>query len=135
MYRIFSAVKSDSLRHLDNLAAKSHVIITTSDVLVGPKIQTCFSQGQTRKTLIKQNKPAFRAFNSGELRDQLTGECFESLHSNSGNSGHFSFLLSLRIIHHPYDFSGLFVWRLTPSEKSICISKLSSNSCYYLCRE
>ena len=123
MYQIFSAVKTDSLRHFNNLKSKSHIIITTSDVLVGPKIQTCFTPAH----LTEPNDEPYNVYEwigNDKLREKLANKCFSSLHSTNSSSNHFSFLMALQTIHHPRDFSGLFVWRLTPTEKSISTAKL-----------
>ena len=99
MYQIFSAVKTDSLRHFNNLKSKSHIIITTSDVLVGPKIQTCFTPAH----LTEPNDEPYNVYEwigNDKLREKLANKCFSSLHSTNSSSNHFSFLMALQTIHH-----------------------------------
>lgn len=108
MYDLITRIKFDSLNHLDNLAFKKHVIISTSDILVGPKLLTCFS-----KDLFVNNLES-SLINTHTVRAKMTSECYDSIHKND----YFSFLYKIESIHKANDFSGLFIWKLNDSIKT-----------------
>jgi hypothetical protein len=112
LYDIIAEIKHDSLKHLN--AKITHAIMATSDILIGPRIMSCFSQDTQIDTTLDSS-----VVNTHTVRAKMTSECFESIHSGSLDKNiYFSFLYKIESIHQANDFSGLFIWKLNRSEQA-----------------
>lgn len=116
MHDIFNKVKLDSQRHIDSLNQKDYVLMATSDLLIGPKILTCFSRDLKSTEISKTN--VRHIYDSNILREKLTADCYESLHAKCENDCFASFLYTLNIIHHARDFSGILIWKISRQKDS-----------------
>ncbi len=103
MYTIINKVKEDSMRKFLN-SKISHVLLITSDIIIGPKIMTCFSRDKP------YSSQANTLVNLDTIRLNMPNECFKSLNNPDGD-GIYSFLYKLDVIHSGIDFSGALIWR------------------------
>jgi len=116
MFEIFSRVQQDILTR--QAPTSSHVLMATSDVMVGPKLLACLSE----------DLPLQPADPADHLHHALTANCYASLLS----TGHASFLFQLAGIHGPADFSGLYLWRRGFSAFSpSLVSAVNAYKCHY----
>jgi hypothetical protein len=104
LYDIVAQVKLDSSKYFNNQIKYS--ILSTSDVLVGPRLLSCFSNDFS----IDDDNQLFNTqpiINTHSVRAKMTHECYNSLNKNK----YFSFLYKIEAIHKENDFSGLFLWK------------------------
>lgn len=102
LYDLMTRIKFDSLKHFDDLDSKQHLVLSTSDVLIGPRIMSCFSKD------LFVNDYESSLINTHTVRAKMTSECYDSIHTNN----HFSFLYRIESIHRANDFSGLFIEKI-----------------------
>ena len=109
LFNLIDKVKEDSLKRLDK---KKYLVMATSDVIVGPKLLSCFSQIQN---VSDDNEDDLKyLFDTERLRDKLTSECYKQLHSDQAM---YSFAYQLNMIHHETDFSGILIWKLNSTKQ------------------
>ena len=126
MYDIMNDVKDDCMKRFTfyptKTTKKTHVLMLTSDLIIGPKVMTCFSQ----------DKPHIHAANTlinlDSIRLNMPNECYQSLNDDVkgfsildkgaysldsvDSGGVYSFLYKLDVIHRSNDFSGMLIWKI-----------------------
>lgn len=113
MYDIFEAVKSSSLRNIPDLTKKDYLLYLTSDVIIGPKLLTCFSPDIWHNFLSEHDELSKTYhLNVKSLRENLSKECFLNLNNIYNRSPFYSFLYKMDTIHKPNDFSGILILKL-----------------------
>lgn len=108
LFEIVNKIKNESIGHFD--VAKEKYLLTTSDVIIGPKIFSCFVQDKFFKTDYVTN-----IFSHEYIKAHTQTECFKALNENKNN--HYSFLYKLNFVHSINDFSGLFLWNNNFNDK------------------
>ncbi|RNA40428.1 hypothetical protein BpHYR1_013646 [Brachionus plicatilis] len=102
---IFNQIKSDSPRLFD--IAKDKYLLITSDVIIGPKIFSCFVEDLTHDST--------DILSTEYIKSRTHKECYEAMNRNKNN--YYSFLYKLDYIHNLNDFSGIFLWNNRFKEK------------------
>lgn len=127
MYAIVNKVKKDCMRKFSS-PKTSHILLITSDILIGPKVMTCFSSD---KPYLSQSNTIV---NLKTIRLNMPNECFKSLNHPDGD-GVYSFLYKLEVIHRAIDFSGVLIWRIDkpPISKAVVDSSLVNPFNVYRC--
>lgn len=82
---------------------KEKYILMTSDVIIGPKIFSCFVDDSIYKVHETTN-----ILSTDHIKAETQKECYEAMNSNKNNF--YSFLYKLDYIHNLNDFSGIFMW-------------------------
>lgn len=102
MYEIVSRVRRDYSKRFDRV--KDKYILVTSDVIVGPKVQLCFTQD------IDESKSQSSSININSIRSKTSSECYAALRPNS-TANFYSLVYKLEMTHRDHnDFSGIIVW-------------------------
>jgi hypothetical protein len=120
MYDIFENVLyPNSLKNIPNLDKKEYLLFLTSDVIIGPKLLTCFSRDFSDHTVMNENDESSKIFNLNiqSLRENISKDCFLKLNNNYQDLSVYSFLYKMDTIHNPKDFSGILVVKLNNSTK------------------
>jgi hypothetical protein len=118
MYDIFSSLQTHSLKHVNNLSKKEFVLYVTSDIIVGPKVLTCFTKDYSvpaSSDQVNYNKRFYTSVN--KLREEMASECYLSLH-NTNQLSYYSFLYNMETIHKMSDFSGMLIVKLDDQTKT-----------------
>ncbi len=128
MYDVFEKVKSYSLKNISNADENKSLLFLTSDVIIGPKILTCFSQDFTHNSLRNEQDESSKIYHLDvqSLRKHMSKDCFLKLNNHNNDLTFYSFLYKIDTIHTQNDFSGILVLRLnnlTKISRSIIINK------------
>ena len=124
MYDILSKVKADCTKQFDNAREKTHVLLVTSDILIGPKIMTCFTRDKPHESQTNT------LINIDSIRVRMPSECYNVLHQYEREEFYlnaYSFLYKLDIIHSERDLSGMLVWRITADRENHSIDETLVN--------
>lgn len=103
-YDILTRIKQDSLNHFDLIEKKKRFLLVTSDVIIGPKIQSCFTKD------LDMTDPNRSLIDVDSIRASTSNECFNSINKISTDRNFYSFLYKLDALHNPSDFSGILIW-------------------------
>lgn len=108
--RVLDVIVRDSASQFDNAEAKKHILLQTSDVIVGPNILNCFCEQPTQ---------ASYQSNWGEssiyaTQAQVATECHRQLHRERS---FYSILYKLVLFHSLLDFSGIFMWHTSATSE------------------
>ena len=105
MHEIIDTIKEDCVKQFDRPQTKSHILLTTSDVIVGPKLMTCFTND----------------------KETENNECYRLL--NETNEP-YSILFNLEKIHKENDFSGLVIWRKEMRVENLSLSRVKQQNVF-----
>ena len=97
LYKVLQKIIHISQYHFDK--PKKYVLFSTSDVVIGPNILSCFSLDLS--THVSE-------------RSKISFECFNKIHSepDAHEFTYYSFLYSINIIHKINQFAGVFIWKV-----------------------
>jgi hypothetical protein len=107
-YDILTQVKYNAIEQFDKLYKKEHIILVTSDIIIGPRILSCFSQDSLSSLFTTNHNP---------IQTDLSRDCYEALHTKNSD-GYFSFLYKLPMMSHIRDFSGILLWRVDQTDNN-----------------
>ena len=110
LYKILSQIRKDSVRYFDAISNKKYILYVTSDVIVGPKIFSCFTKNKATDHL-ELDQSSFIW-----LREKLVNDCHTLLSSANFFPNYFSFLFKINMIHKKYDLSGILIQRIDNDE-------------------
>ena len=124
MYDIISKIKLDCVKRFDTY--KEFYLLTTSDIIVGPKLYTCFTPDMT------SSAQANNIINLDSIRTNMPNECFKALNPNKNEHSEnvYSFLYRLDAIHNQKDFSGILIWNRNYIETSFDHSLVNQFNVY-----
>jgi hypothetical protein len=100
-YEIVNRVIEDSISNKRFDQPKDSYLLVTSDMIVGPRLLSCFSYDSTNRIGI------FDSFDADALKKQYSNECYEKL---TKNNQFYSILYHLDLIHNQRDFSGILLY-------------------------
>ncbi|CAF0723699.1 unnamed protein product [Brachionus calyciflorus] len=99
LVEIINQIKLDSPKLFDR--PKEKFLLMTSDMIIGPKIQSCFSHD-----ILNYDLNTYDIYNVEYIKSKTQYECYKLL--NEENI--YSFLYRLDYIHSKNDFSGILLW-------------------------
>jgi len=102
-YEIVKRIVRDSISNKRFDQTKDSYLLVTSDIIVGPRLLSCFSYDSTNSDTSFGSKFATR----DAFKNQYSNECYEKL---SRKKGSYSFLYHLDLIHNQRDFSGVLLY-------------------------
>jgi hypothetical protein len=129
LYEIMNHIKHDSLNKFDDPNQKDRFLFVTSDIIIGPRINHCFSYDST-----VPSKSHYNSYDVEELKNKMSNECFDIFHDNFLNKHYFSLLYQLEYFHTPNDFSGIILWNKKFARKNslkIDSSMIHPDNVYY----